>query len=267
MSPNTGILLAAFGSSRETAHLSLRRFEDMVRQRFPGRPARWAFTSGKVRGKLTDQGMKTDSVAKALEKMWFEKYERVAVQSLHVIPGDEYHDLLDDAAAFGPGAPSPQRFAAVAVGAPLMASPADLPRAADAAASLVPVDRPPGQAVVFMGHGTAHAGDLAYEDLARELAQRDPLFLVATLDGALTIQAARDRLLAAGVASVRLVPLVALAGRHVQRDMCGEHPESWQSVLATAGLAVACSLEGTAAAPAFAHIWLDHLDEALARLG
>ena len=262
----TGILLVAFGTSREEAHLSLRGFEERVHARFPGVPTRWAFSSGRIRDKLADQGKKTDSVGKALEKMHFEKYARVAVQSLHVIPGDEFHDLAAEAARFAPDGPGPQRFAAVSVGGPLMADAADLARAADAAAALVPADREPGAGIVFMGHGTRHPGDLAYDDLARELARRDPRFLVATLDGSLTIQAARDALLAAGCASCRLIPLVALAGRHVQRDMCGPHPESWQSILAAAGLAVSCSLSGTADHPAFAAIWLDHLEAALARL-
>lgn len=263
----TGILLAAFGSSREAAHLSLHGFEGRVRARFPGVPTRWAFSSGRIRDRLADQGMKTDSVAKALEKMCFEKYTHVAVQSLHVIPGDEFHDLAAEAARFAPGGPGPRNFAAVAVGGPLMAGPADLARAADAAAGLVPADREPGSGIVFMGHGTRHPGDLAYEDLARELARRDPLYLVATLDGTLTIQAARDALLAAGAAACRLIPLVALAGRHVQRDMCGPHPESWQSILTAAGIHVTCTLAGTADSPAFAAIWLDHLEAALARLG
>ena len=262
----TGILLAAFGSSREAAHLSLRGFEDMVNARFPGTPTRWAFSSGRIRNKLADQGMKTDSVAKALEKMHFEKYTHVAVQSLHVIPGDEYHDLEAEAARFAPDGPGPKRFAGIAVGGPLMADPGDLARAADAAAGLVPADRPAGQGIVFMGHGTRHPGDLAYDDLARELARRDPLFLVATLDGALTIEAARDALLAARARSCRLIPLVALAGRHVQRDMCGPHPESWQSILVAAGIGVACTLTGTADSPAFAAIWLDHLEQALREL-
>jgi sirohydrochlorin cobaltochelatase len=262
----TGILLVAFGTSREEAHLSLREFEDRVHARFPGIPTRWAFSSGRIRDKLADQGKKTDSVEKALQKMHFEKYTHVAVQSLHVIPGDEYHDLAAEAARFAPDGPGPQRFAGISVGVPLMAAPEDLARAADAAAGLVPADRVPGSGIVFMGHGTRHAGDLAYDDLARELARRDPLYLVATLDGALTIQAARDALLAAGAGSCRLIPLVALAGRHVQRDMCGAHPESWQSVLQAAGITVACTLTGTAEHPAFAAIWLDHLGAALRRL-
>ncbi|MEW5773919.1 MAG: sirohydrochlorin cobaltochelatase [Thermodesulfobacteriota bacterium] len=262
----TGILLAAFGSSRETAHLSLRGFEERVNARFPDAPTRWAFSSGRIRNKLADQGMKTDSVGKALEKMHFEKYTHVAVQSLHVIPGDEFHDLAADAARFAPDGPGPQRFAKIAVGGPLMADAADLARAADAAAGLALADRVPGSGIVFMGHGTRHPGDLAYDDLARELARRDPLYLVATLDGALTIQAARDALLAAGATSCRLIPLVALAGRHVQRDMCGPHPESWQSILSAAGIEVTCTLTGTADSPAFAAIWLDHLEAALREL-
>lgn len=260
MHKSTGILLVAFGSSREEAHLSLRSFEAMTRERFPGRPVRWAFSSGVVRSKLADQGKKTDSASKALEKMWFEKYARVAVQSLHVIPGDEYHDLLAVAESFRTAARS---FQALSVGKPLIAGPGDVRRAADAVFNHIPADRPPGQAVVLMGHGTWHPGDSVYDELYAELQARDENVFVATMDGRLTIDHVSDKLNQKGVESALLMPLLAVAGRHVQKDMCGQGPDSWVSVLEGAGISCTCVTQGTAGYPDFAGIWLDHLEEAL----
>lgn len=260
MPQSTGILLVAFGSSREEAHLSLRNFEAMTRERFPGRPVRWAFSSGVVRSKLADQGKKTDSASKALEKMWFEKYERVAVQSLHVIPGDEYHDLLAVAESFRKDLKS---FEALSVGKPLIAGPGDVKRAADAVFNHIPDERPPERAVVLMGHGTWHPGDSVYDELYAELQDRDRGVFVATMDGRLTIGEVKDRLVRDGVKSALLMPLLAVAGRHVQKDMCGQGPDSWVSVLEGAGISCTCVAHGTAGYPDFAGIWLDHLEEAL----
>jgi sirohydrochlorin cobaltochelatase len=61
--------------------------------------------------------------------------------------------------------------------------------------------------------------------------------------------------------------LLAVAGRHVQKDMCGQGPESWVSVLESAGIECSCAPHGTAGHPEFARIWLDHLEKALAGSG
>lgn len=264
MSDRTGILLVAFGSSREEAHISLRRFEDMTRERFPGLPVRWAFSSGVVRSKLADKGKKTDSASKALEKMWFEKYRRVAVQSLHVIPGDEYHELLHVAESFRAES---RIFDSLTVGGPLISTPGDVARTADAVFKHIPEDRSPAEAVVLMGHGTWHPGDSAYDLLFDELQSRDENVLVATMDGSLTIEGVRDRLKAKGVKKAHLMALLAVAGRHVQKDMCGQGPDSWVSVLESSGIECSCVPHGTAGYPDFAQIWLDHLEKALAELG
>ncbi len=259
----TGILLVAFGSSRQLAHLSLRQFDDKVRARFPGLPARWAFTSGVIRERLADAGKKTDSVAKALQKMWFEKYGQVAVQPLHTVPGAEYSSVLADADQFRSG---PQAFEAVTVGGPLMTGPADASRVADAVFASLPEGREAHDAVVLMGHGTWHAGDSAYDALLMEVQRRDPLVFVATMEGRLTIGDVRDRLTAAQVNKAFLVPLLSVPGRHVQTDMAGDGPKSWRSILTKAGLEVECVMRGMAEYGEFADIWLDRLAVALDEL-
>ncbi len=255
-----GILIVAFGSSKEPAHLSLRGFEAKVNTRFPGIPARWAFTSGVIRTKLADKGKKTDSVTKALQKMWFEKYTHVAVQSLHVIPGDEFHDLLADAKEFEH---PPHAFERIVVGKPLLSETSDLRRVTRAILRRIPEGRAPSEAVVLMGHGTWHAGDSMYDALYQEIRKIDARVFVATMDGALTIAQVKDALIKEGVTKAHLVPLLAVAGRHVQNDMAGPSPDSWKSILNAAGIESECVLHGTAEYDEFADIWLDHLQSAV----
>lgn len=47
-----GILLAAFGSGSRQGESTLRLFDARVRERFPGVPVRWAFTSVLMRERL-----------------------------------------------------------------------------------------------------------------------------------------------------------------------------------------------------------------------
>ncbi|MGE4296901.1 MAG: sirohydrochlorin cobaltochelatase [Desulfovibrionaceae bacterium] len=266
-----GIVLAAFGAGNDEAQRVLHGFGARVCAAFPGVPVRWAFTSGVIRTRLADEGRKTDSVNKALQKMWYEKFTHVVVQSLHVVPGREYNDLLDDARALASnasqdGEPGTMRFARVGVGAPLLASEADVDRVADAVVRHVPAARRPDEAVLLMGHGTRHQGDAQYGLLSRAITCRDPNIFIGTMDGAVTIKDIIPRLLAAGVRRAYLLPLLAVAGAHVRRDMAGTGSDSWASQLVAAGIACTPVLKGAAEYEGFAAIWIDHLHEAVAAI-
>jgi sirohydrochlorin cobaltochelatase len=95
-----GILLVAFGTSIPEAQEAFANIEEEVKEAFPDVPVRWAYTSKIIREKLAKQGQHLDSVAVALAKMKDENFTHVAVQSLHTIPGEEYHDLVKTVHAF-----------------------------------------------------------------------------------------------------------------------------------------------------------------------
>ncbi len=256
-----GVLIAAFGSSEPLAHRLLGGFEAKVRAAFPGASVRWAFTSGIIRERLAGEGKKTDSVRKALDRFRFERFQRVAVQSLHVIPGKEYEDLraaVEERAATG--------AMRVALGAPLLAAPADVERAADAVAGHLPTERLPNEAVLLMGHGAWHPGDSVYASLASALRARDPLLVLRTLDGSAPLEPVLEELRAAGVETVWLTPLLAVVGAHVQHDMVGAHAGSWQSRIEAAGLRCAPVMRSALQNPALADIWITHLHAAMSAL-
>lgn len=277
LSNKLGILLAAFGSSNPEAHRSLWRFDEMVRERFPDIPVRWAFTSGFIRRRLADEGKKTDSVSKGLSKMWFEKYTHVVVQSLHMVPGAEYDLLRDDALgldrSLGPVKPGPEGtpdmgFERVVVGEPLMADDRDVLLAARALLRHLPEERKPGQPVILMGHGTWHKGDSRYESLSEAVREHDPHIYLGTMDGARTIEDILQDLEAMPAKPARawLMPLLAVAGAHVARDMAGEQPDSWMSRIQAQGIPCIPILKGAAEYEGFVDIWLEHLRRAVDHL-
>lgn len=274
-----GILLAAFGASNQQAHHTLRLFDERVRQRFPDLPVRWAFTSDLIRDRLAAKRMKTDSVTKALQKMCFEKYTHVAVQSLHIIPGAEYDDLCADARDMGADTenemsgslqdagpeflPDLLRFQKIAVGKPLLHHDNDVLRAARALLDNLPPERKPEDAAVFMGHGTWHAGDSRYDDLSAAVQQTDANVYIGTMDGNHTIDDVLPALHKAGVKRVYLLPLLSVVGRHAMRDMAGRQPDSWRSRIEQAGLECIPVLKGTVEYGGFVDIWIDHLEAAV----
>lgn len=260
----TGVLLAAFGSGVPAAQRSLVHFETAVRALFPGVPVRWAFTSTRVRTRLAGEGVKTDSVHKALEKMYFERFTHVALQSLHVTPGAEFEALGQAVEAVCRQYDG--QCPAVALGLPLLARDEDIPAVAQAILQTLPPQRTPGDLVVLMGHGTSHEADARYDRLAAVLRPADPLVVLGTMDGARSLETVLTELHTMPAGRVWLVPLLAVAGAHVLKDMAGPGPESWKSRLQAAGRTVLVVQDGAAERPALAAIWIEHLRQAMASL-
>jgi len=74
------ILLIAYGSCNAVGLAALRRFEERVRMRFPGRTVRWAYTSEHIRTRLASQvRAKSDSVTKALKRLILERFCPIAM--------------------------------------------------------------------------------------------------------------------------------------------------------------------------------------------
>ncbi len=261
-----GILLAAFGSSAQQAHRTLHGFESKVRESFPGIPVRWAFTSGKIRHHLAGKGKKTDSVQKALAKMRFEGYSHVVVQSLHMVPGSEFNDLKDESMAMMSSPENPQGFQSVQLGWPLLADTGDIRNVSQAVLRHIPDERTPGEAVLYMGHGTWHSADTRYEQLAEELRTHDPDVYLGTMDGGRTIHDILPELQERGYRTAWLLPFLAVAGAHVLRDMVGDTPDSWKSVLEAAGLNCRPVLRSAIEYEGFTEIWIEHLRTAMESL-
>lgn len=88
----TAIVLAAFGSRHKRATASLDHITERVRQTYPELPVMLAYTSKTIRGHMEKAGEAVDSVPMALKKLLAEGITHVAIQSLHLIPGTEFHE-------------------------------------------------------------------------------------------------------------------------------------------------------------------------------
>ena len=220
----TGILLAAYGSSSLLGERALSLFAQDVRRAFPGIPVRWAYTSDRMRTRLAAEGKKTDYVKKALCRMAFERYEHVAVQSLHLIPGVEYEALIEEARrATADGGPKD-----ISVGCPLLHKYDDALLAAQALLAHLPEKRTSDEPVVCMGHGTWHTGSAGYQALAERLAEADPRIFIGTLEGdsietilsAIAVGApAPPQFSREDAKNVWLLPLLSTIGKHAEQDM------------------------------------------------
>jgi sirohydrochlorin cobaltochelatase len=250
-----GVLLVAFGSSEESAQVSFENIEKQVKTAFPDIPVRWAYTSHIIRTKLAKQGKLLDSPEVALAKMQDENFTHVAVQSLHTIGGDEYHDLRRSVGAFK----SMGRFEKIILGYPLMSTQEDMERTVAAILKTIPKDRKENEAVVLMGHGTHHPSNAFYAALMFQIQLKDPNIFVGTVEGYPEVGLIKELLLKKKIKKAYLMPFMSVAGDHAKNDMAGDEEDSWKSVFTKAGIACVPVMKGTAEYDDFVAIWVDHI--------
>lgn len=263
MAEKKGILLVAFGSSIPEAQVSFDNIERSVKEAFPEIPVRWAYTSRIIIAKMAKEGKRLVTPEEALAGMMREKFTHVAVQSLHTIPGEEFHGVVENARRFAGMSKGLKR---VPVGYPLLTATEDVDRVAKAILKVIPKERQKQEAVVLMGHGTRHPANVYYAALAYRLQKTDPNIFVGTVEGWPEIDEIKEDLTRRRIRKVYLMPFMSVAGDHARNDMAGPEEDSWKSILEKEGITCVPVLKGTAEFQEFVDIWVDHLKDAFGDL-
>jgi sirohydrochlorin cobaltochelatase len=251
-----GILLVAFGSTIPEAHVSFDNIEQSVKKGLPGVPVYWSYTSRIIIKKMAKEGKQLATPTEGLAKMMRENFTHVVVQSLHTIPGAEFHGMLKNVHKF---AGMDKGIKKVLVGYPLMATSEDVQRVAEAIIQVIPKERKKKDGVVLMGHGTHHPANVYYAALAYHLQKLDPNVFVGTVEGWPEIDDIKADLKKRRIKRVYLMPFMSVAGDHARNDMAGPEENSWKSILEKEGINCVVVLKGTAEFQEFVDIWVDHL--------
>jgi sirohydrochlorin cobaltochelatase len=254
------IVLAAFGTTTE-AFDTYNHFEAKVRERFPESEVRWAFTSHKVRHKVAEEkGKKLNDLATTLRELKAAGFTRVAVQSLHIVPGEEWDKKVVQVSREIPGLK-------VALGKPLLDSKQDQERVLQSLAQTFPQDLK-DTVVVLMAHGSpAPEGEKAYVAFDRLLRSRYQNVFLGAVEHKPSKEEAFEAVKQAAPASVVLMPFMFVAGEHVAKDMLGDDPESWKSeLLKQKAYRIEGITKGLGYQDGIIAIYLDHLAQALKTL-
>jgi sirohydrochlorin cobaltochelatase len=251
------IVLAAFGTSTQ-AFATYDDFGAQVKKRYPDYDIRWAFTSRIVRREVARQkGKQLKDLATTLRELQQAGYRRVAVQSLHIVPGEEWEKKVVMISREFPGLK-------VALGKPLLSSPEDQERVLKALASTFPWDRQ-HTAVVLVAHGSpSPQGTAAYLAFNRLLRARYPNVFLGTVEGQPTREEALEQVRKFAPRTVVLMPFLFVAGEHVAKDILGTGPESWKSqLLKQKPYRLEGVTRGLGYQAGIVQIYLDHLARAL----
>jgi len=263
-SKGPAILLVTFGTSVPSAQAAFANIEKLVRASFPASEIRWAYTSKIIRKKLAKSGVAVDSPETAMAKLMDEGYAKVVVQSLHMIPGAEFHEIYTNTRLFAQMSGGIDK---VMVSYPMLTTDESMERVLQAIiADVVPKERQPEDAVVLMGHGTHHPSDAIYSALMYKLQQRDANMYIATVDGHPTFDEVLEMLVKKDIEKVYLVPFMTVAGDHALNDMAGDEPNSWKNQLAKVGIESVPVLKGLAEFDSLVELWIDNLKIAMSHV-
>jgi sirohydrochlorin cobaltochelatase len=256
------IVLAAFGTSTQ-AFDTYHHFEAQVKKRFPDHEIRWAFTSHKIRQKMAqEKGQKLNDLPETLQELKAAGYTRAAIQSLHIVPGEEWEKKIVAESQKVSGLK-------VAVGAPLLNSKEDRERVLQALARGFPTDLKKN-AVVLVAHGSPiPQGEQAYLGFNRLLRSRypDQNVYLGCIGGRPSRQEVLEAVQKSRAAAVVLMPFMFVAGEHAAKDILGDDPESWKSeLLKQKPYRIEGITKGLGYQEGIVNIYLDHLAEAMKSL-
>lgn len=260
----TGILMAASGTANDEARAALDRIGEQAERHFPGMELRWSYTATAVRRRLAAEGTSVEAPATALKQMVADGFGHIAVGSLHVIAGKEFHDLARAVAETGAALGT---TGAVSLGKPLLSSYDDLVHTASAVVAGLPPERTSEEAVVLIGHGNAgHPADLAYAAAGHAFSELDPLVFVGTVSGRPSLADILARCARSRATRAYLMPFTAVAGHTVRQVVDPSSRGSWAHRLEQAGVGTTTVMRGLVDYEGVAAVWLGHLREAVRML-
>jgi len=284
---DTALLLVTFGSTFEAPHTTYKNMQTQFEEDYASTcDTYFSLTSTTC---ITRWGAKTGEYL-ATPDIWLTAigkagYKKVLIQSLHVIPGEEYTMLRDYyIKSFEKAYPNVK----VILGKPLLSDRgdyengsfgSDIKEVGDILYNTYKPKLEKGECIAFLGHGNPEDSysyaNISYRAMESYLKSLNPNIFVATVDcEGMKIeylkQTIANRKIAQGTI-INLTPLMSIAGDHANNDMAGTGDDldgtSWREILTASGYSIDlkknCQLKGLGDYPSIVNIWKRHLTEAI----
>ncbi|MFD1123892.1 sirohydrochlorin cobaltochelatase [Lentilactobacillus raoultii] len=246
------ILVVSFGTTYpKTRRKTIGAIENKFKERFPQAEIFRAFTSTVVISKIAQkESLQIDTPIEALRKIKKHQFRKVYIQPLHIIPGIEFHRLLQQARQFE------GNFEQMVIGQPLLSSYEDYVHIIKFLKNIKSFSDP-NEAILFMGHGTSSQSFTAYACLDHMLTgSRHYLGAVESFPN---IGFEINRLKKDHVSKVTIQPFMIVAGNHAHHDMASEESKSWRHLLEKEGIQVKTQLKGLGEYPFIQKMFINHL--------
>ena len=238
------ILLVAFGSTWQQAYDAFDLTRSEYAKEFPGYDVYLSFSSAICINRAM-AAENTDARSFYEPRYWLEafgrvQYSEIVVQSMQVIPGEEFSRVVNAMKDFGNnsnGDLDDKYLSQVTLklGMPLMYTEDDAATLASALNQNFSKYAQKG-AMLFMGHGNpdeydTYKANVRYTQLENALQQLNGNYFVGTVDMVDNYKVqVRERMEEAGLTSgyVYCAPLMSIAGDHAHNDMAGDD-DAWDN--------------------------------------
>ncbi|AGK96194.1 sirohydrochlorin cobaltochelatase [Clostridium pasteurianum] len=259
------ILVVSFGTTYgETRKLTIDSIEQCIQDRFKDYDMKRAFTSHMIIKVLRERDRYiVDTPEEALEKIAEEGYKEVIVQSLHIMPGEEYEYVERVVESYR----QKDVFNKIELGRPILYFKGDGEQLQDdylMAMEAIKLQLPETGSVVFMGHGTTHPANACYSCL--QMVLRDHQInnvYIGTVEGYPSLDNIINTLKRDKVEEITLMPLMVVAGDHCNNDMASDEEDSWKKILEKEDFKVNLYMHGMGENPLFRKIFVNHVEDTI----
>ena len=249
------IVLTAFGTASKA--LETYSFMDtIIKERFSEHEVLWAYTSRIIRNKLKK---KSDVTVKhpdaVLQELYSKGHKWAVVQSMHLICGHEFHRLVHE---------SEQCKIRTSIGSPLLTYRNDYQEVSRAL--LLDEHLQSNESVVLVGHGTDHPAWTSYPALENILKHDyGPDVHVGVIGKQPPKEILIKKIVRSGARQVLLLPLMLVAGMHLEKDLTGNH-NSWQSDFNKKNIFVKTETRGLGFNRKIIDIFINHIQDAIDKI-
>ncbi len=246
------IVLTAFGTTSKA--LETYSFMDtIIKERFADHEVMWAYTSRIVKDKLEKRSnisiRHPDTV---LNELYDKGHKWAVVQSMHLICGHEFYRLVDE---------TKKCKIRTSIGLPLLTSYDDY----QAVSSALSMDEylQENEAVILVGHGTDHPAWASYPALENILQQNCGHDVhVGVIDEKPSREQFIETIVKTGVKQVLLLPLMLVAGMHLEKDLEGDG-DSWKNAFNGKNIFVNIEKKGLGFNRKIIDVFADHIQDAI----
>lgn len=265
---NKAIIVVSFGTTFAKARIScIESVENRIREAFPEYDVFRAFTSKIVIKRLAERDhIQVSDLEAVLTELQGKGYEEVIIQTTHLTPGEEYDKkVLATVERFN------SSFAKITIGRPVLyyngtnGQVDDFAIALEALKEQLPVLQVKDKTVVFMGHGSPHQHNPAYQRMQDYFDAEKINALVGVVEESdhPNFEDVKRLLKERNVKRIIVMPMMLVAGDHANNDMAGAEKDSWKNQLIAKGYEVETYLHGLGENKAFQDIYVQHVRDAI----
>ena len=258
------LVVASFGTTfPDTLKNDIEGIENSLKNAFPDRDFHRVFTSNIVKKRIAERdGTIIFDLKTTLDRLAAAGYTDVLVQTTLLTPAEEYtKKILPVIKEYQ----TKKVFQKLVIGNPLLTEDRDFTLAAKALKTQMPKKLTAEQTVVFMGHGSPHMHNVAYDKLQIALDKLNMPAVIGVVeeDDHPNFEDMKAMLEKRKIKEVILMPLMVVAGDHANNDMAGDEDDSWKNLLAADGYKVSVVLGGIGRNTEIQKLYVEHAKQAL----